>query len=205
MKNVFIFILSLFLVGCGIDSPNRMSITPTNEELKPYLDDFIAMAKINEYDTSRFNYIELGMTFGQLEGTTIGLCRTNYSQSQVTIDRDFWNNSFEVDKRALIFHELGHCLLFKGHEGEKISINLINPDGTPITQMRPSSIMNPILISLLYPNISIPYLSQVLMPDYYIPQLFKTAGVPISSDNSLNNYETEILEFRETLEDFNGH
>lgn len=205
MKNVFIFILSLGLVGCGIESKNLMNITPTNSELKPYLDDFIAMAKINGYDTSRFNYIELGMTFGSLEGTTIGLCRTNYSQGQVTIDKDFWNNSFEVDKRALVFHELGHCLLFKGHESEKTLITLTDSSGISFTRSLPSSIMNPTLISLHYPTSSISYLSEVLMPNHYIPNLFKTAGVPIGNDSSLNNDETGILEFRETLEDFYGH
>ena len=45
-----------------------------------------------------------------------GQCNYNSEQpNQVIIDRTFWDNSSELWKELVVFHELGHCVLGRSH------------------------------------------------------------------------------------------
>jgi hypothetical protein len=52
----------------------------------------------------------------------------------VVINEDVWNDLDAVEKEALIFHELGHCVLFRRHNSEKTGT------GEPVTIMNPYAI-----------------------------------------------------------------
>jgi hypothetical protein len=42
-----------------------------------------------------------------------------YSRSHVRIDEDFWNRASFFAREMIVFHELGHCFLFRDHlEGQ---------------------------------------------------------------------------------------
>jgi len=47
--------------------------------------------------------------------STIGLCETGSNRRRVTFDPDFWNAVSETQKELLAHHELGHCVLYRGH------------------------------------------------------------------------------------------
>lgn len=50
----------------------------------------------------------------------VGRCLTYEDGSKViNIDRVFWNNSTDLEKEFLIYHELGHCLLERSHTNVK--------------------------------------------------------------------------------------
>ena len=36
--------------------------------------------------------------------------------NHVTIDKTFWNRSRELDREFVVFHELGHCVLYRDHD-----------------------------------------------------------------------------------------
>jgi len=62
------------------------------------------------------------------EDQVAGQC-TSYSHAanHVTIDTDFWNRASDNFKEMIIFHELGHCYLDRGHrEGQLESGNCIS-------------------------------------------------------------------------------
>lgn len=53
-----------------------------------------------------------------------------YHPNHIVIDKTFWNQSSNLLKEMVVFHELGHCSLFRGHkEGSYI-------DGTCLSLMR---------------------------------------------------------------------
>lgn len=112
------------MLGCAVIRP----YSKIDQELKPYYDQFIYMFNIKKTN--------ILLTFGDTNRTAdsaIGIC--NYFTNTVTINRPFWNNAPYTSKIALIWHELGHCLLFKDH------------DDTPLLDGCPASIMNSYLPS----------------------------------------------------------
>ena len=46
------------------------------------------------------------------------------------IDIDFWNSASESAREMIVFHELGHCFLQRGHNDNK------QDDGTCVSIMR---------------------------------------------------------------------
>lgn len=53
--------------------------------------------------------------------STIGLCETGSRQRRVTFDPDFWNRVSDTQKEILAHHELGHCVLYRGHRSTVLS------------------------------------------------------------------------------------
>lgn len=58
--------------------------------------------------------------------STIGLCQTSRSYRIVTFDPDYFGRYGDVQDRILSHHELGHCVLYRGH---RTDIGVI-PDGS---------------------------------------------------------------------------
>lgn len=62
---------------------------------------------------------------------TVGLCNHRLDQpNHVIIDVNFWASASESAKEMIVFHELGHCYLGRGHKDQK------NEDGTCASIMR---------------------------------------------------------------------
>ena len=59
-----------------------------------------------------------------LGSTVIGLCETGGIR-RVTLDPDFWDNVSETQRKLLVHHELGHCVLLRPHT----SATGVIPDG----------------------------------------------------------------------------
>ncbi len=75
---------------------------------------------------------EVTAEFGDIETGAAGSCSTTASHAfhHITIDKDFWNDASVVMKEIILFHELGHCYLHKGHNDQS------HTDGTCISIMR---------------------------------------------------------------------
>lgn len=84
-------------------------------------------------------------------GTVIGYCDVELGTPTISIDKDYWENASNAMKLELLFHEMGHCVLHRGHT----SVTL--PDGTPASIMNPT-IFNEIILTRNY--------------NYYIHELF---------------------------------
>lgn len=51
-----------------------------------------------------------------------GRCNYNFRQpNRVTIDEQFWNRSSNSFREMIVFHELGHCYLFRDHDERILS------------------------------------------------------------------------------------
>jgi len=66
----------------------------------------------------------LGVT-GSIESISedgvAGVCHFGSHIHDVTIDLNFWNNSSNRLKEFVVFHELGHCVLSRGHNEEQFN------------------------------------------------------------------------------------
>lgn len=49
------------------------------------------------------------------EDGVAGICVYGTHDHDVTIDITFWNNSSQLTREFVVFHELGHCVLLQGH------------------------------------------------------------------------------------------
>lgn len=56
------------------------------------------------------------------EGSVAGSCTTNgHDLRHIIIDHTFWNQASHLVKEMVIFHELGHCILGRGHKESSFS------------------------------------------------------------------------------------
>jgi len=87
--------------------------------------------------------------------SVIGLCETGGGKRRVTFSTSFWNSVSETQRELLAHHELGHCVLYRGH--------------------RTTLLSNGAYASLMYPIImgSSTYLNNY---NYYQQELFSQAA-----------------------------
>ena len=117
--------LCLFISACSSDveavleeteTPSSVTFTNVDEELWPFFASFEAeAAKRNiKYD---LNALQISGTIVALhQGSVAGVC--SYSSNQpnsLQIDADFWNMASDLYKEMIVFHELGHCVINRGH------------------------------------------------------------------------------------------
>lgn len=110
MRFVALF-LFVCLAGCG--KPHRTLVT-ADEAFQPYIDEFITEADKRGVS---FNPDHLIVEFGEVKETD-AVCQRGRA-AKITVDPGEWETETtwveENTNRVLIFHELGHCLLGKGH------------------------------------------------------------------------------------------
>lgn len=56
------------------------------------------------------------------ESRVLGRCSFPRAQpNQVTVDRTFWSRGSDLFREFVVFHELGHCYLFRPHLEDRLS------------------------------------------------------------------------------------
>lgn len=123
MKKIFLFGLVLFIMSCKSDSTESLDV-------QLYLDRFEEEANergftyINEIGNIEVHLVEI-ISFGVL-----GQCfRDPDDINQIHLDRTYWEGASDLEKEFVVFHELGHCLLNRGHLNDSIG------DGTCLSIM----------------------------------------------------------------------
>ena len=149
-KGLFLLSISVLLSGCGGGGGTKV-VYVVGEPFQSYVDSFVEAA----YASGRvLSGGRLRIEFGDIDNPkSVGRCY--YYESRVVMRRSFWESSSDVTKKILIFHELGHCLLFRKH------------DKTFLETGRPRSLMYPVVIN------SVTYMSFI---EYYNMELFSKAG-----------------------------
>ena len=56
--------------------------------------------------------------FDSLANNKAGRCRPNGFSKIITINETMWKDLDSFQRRALIFHELGHCVLMRNHNNK---------------------------------------------------------------------------------------
>jgi predicted small secreted protein len=109
--SLLIVLLALVLTGCGTNSGLK-----TDPALVPYVEDFQAEAAKRGIKTAAVVAVfdDLRYVVPPVAGKTVlGTCTSGI----VRIDRSYWTSlaTTDVDREALMYHELGHCALGRGH------------------------------------------------------------------------------------------
>jgi hypothetical protein len=136
MKSVFFFLL---LLGCG-GSPdlNGPYLDPKVESL---YNDFIAASKNNGITVDPNRVKALLVSFDNIAqedpaySYTLGYCQKSPGLNEIVLDTFYWNNTNDLNRKAIFEHEAGHCLLDRQH---RLDLN-------PKTGF-PSSLMYPYLV-----------------------------------------------------------
>lgn len=121
-----ILILSSIVCGCG-------RVYEVDPAFEPYVDNFVNLAHKYRGWTQLENLI---MEFGDDRDDIGGRCfeGTFISTPRVVINYDHWKSLNEYDREVLVFHELGHCILQRGHNGRR------GLNGLPISIMFPTAL-----------------------------------------------------------------
>lgn len=133
----FLFIL-LFLVSCGpaedfeilLGGPHKKKVIVQVEELRPYLDMFEKHSA--QYgDGVIIDDLIIGFGEVDIEGDndfTLGVCyRWPNRTPEVVLDIGHWQRMDATRRILLVYHELGHCILNRGHVEEGLYDSIMNP------------------------------------------------------------------------------
>lgn len=84
------------------------------KEFKPLVDEFI---KVSQGHVTKDDFYNIHFQFDDIEGTVVGLCYPYPWLKEIIIDRRWWNKWSRSDEQReeVLFHEIGHCLLRRGH------------------------------------------------------------------------------------------
>ena len=106
----FIFFLFLFM-ACEEEETIYL-----DGELEGYFDRF-AMEASNYNITFDYQKDRIEGYLSELEEQGVnGKCvRNTVYPNRVYIDLDYWRNASDLEKEFVVFHELGHCFLDRGH------------------------------------------------------------------------------------------
>ncbi|HLD91594.1 MAG TPA: hypothetical protein VI911_11405 [Patescibacteria group bacterium] len=169
----YLVILLFLIFSCSGVTPTQ----PKNEEFNPYLERFIFEARISKEEID--NKIHLEFHKYPDKSTVIGTCNLGVYKNVVWINIDWWNRRDVSDykREAMVFHELGHCYLFRDHTFEIKNESSISSwfnellvelglksdkkylyDGCPISLMHPYVLSNRCYIDHY---------------DYYMKELFR--------------------------------
>lgn len=120
LRSAYLLLLigwSAFLLSCQKDDSNlQIDDEPRiDEELQPLLDRFLLDAQSFGLDYTR-DVAEMTIRFGALESNLAGLCEFSGGRfNEITIDRAWWRRANSLQKEWVMYHELGHCVLGRGH------------------------------------------------------------------------------------------
>lgn len=96
-----------------LDLDDNLKIQST--VLQPYVDEFNSY--VSSYGTPILNK-GIYYTFqdlSSLPGRILGKCSAYKNDNIILIDPTFWAGASDWDRRSVLFHELGHCVLGRGH------------------------------------------------------------------------------------------
>lgn len=116
----FISLLPIVLLSCQKDpqvaSAPVVLYPGVDQNLWPYWESFEREAQSRGLE---FDLAEAGITASiepLHDGNVIGRCQYGrFVTNHITIDRPYWNRSGRLGREMVVFHELGHCFLGRGH------------------------------------------------------------------------------------------
>lgn len=110
---ILMFIFTLNVFGCA--TPKKYE---TDRTFTSYLEEFVMESKklITMDELNKKVIVEFHEY--PKHSTTLGTCHINFIvKNTIWISKEWWNRAYtsEYDKMSVIFHELGHCVLYRYH------------------------------------------------------------------------------------------
>ncbi len=119
MKNVIVLFILCSLVWSCIDeelSSGQSETAQIQEELQQFVSAFEGEAAVRGL---RIDVAELGVTVELSDipqDDVAGVCFYHSNQpGRIEIDAPFYNRMTTLEREFVVFHELGHCVLGRGH------------------------------------------------------------------------------------------
>lgn len=116
-----ILVLFILLSSCITNVPkNEIDFDSADLFINPYFAQYVMEFIKDSHGLVDFNSLEyVHMDFDDLSGNTVGLCASMPYRQIIKIDRKWWEaHPSHAERRSLIYHELGHCVLFLDHSTE---------------------------------------------------------------------------------------
>lgn len=131
MKKFQVLLFILPIISLTVFSCNEEPEEQIDQELVPYIERFIFEANERDYigpDGNPLSLESIGIEvkFTNIpDASVIGRCERdeNGVSQSIAIDPVFWKQSPELMKEYIMFHELGHCVLSRGHSTDADSNN----------------------------------------------------------------------------------
>ncbi len=120
LKCLFLSTLILFFFSCGKDSETNSSelksYAQVDQRLWQYFQLFEEEAAKRGIDIN-LNEEEISGEIRDIDPDNVaGTCHfQSHSPNHVTVDIDYWNRTNSLGREFVVFHELGHCSLLRGH------------------------------------------------------------------------------------------
>ncbi|MBX2986768.1 MAG: hypothetical protein KF802_02625 [Bdellovibrionaceae bacterium] len=170
-------LIILGLTACsksGDSSPKPLPPTyAIGAQFNSLVDEFYDQAQLRGITLKRnLVVVEVEKFSADLPANTVGVCFYPSSQRQypyVEVKKDFWDGVSDEARKNLIYHELGHCLLYRDHISDTQFAPIIG-------RSVPLSIMYPIILMTLPSDISNFYLNHIVA---YISELFDTTQLGV--------------------------
>ncbi len=125
---LILLLISLMVSACGRRQP-VLKIDGFEE--------YVSLFEVRSSEFGRETKVnDLIIEFGDLPNPRErGACEIVGDQTpRIVISRKKWDKLDEVARRQLLFHEMGHCVLFRDHRGGHTE------DGIPVSLMNPYAI-----------------------------------------------------------------
>ena len=136
LAGLVVFCVAGFLSSHYVSSNLNQKVIPSkffyiDTELRPFVSDFFALAKAHGVKVEKLQNISVQLT--DLHYLDFKLNNGNWFrpagwcfifEATVGISRTYWNSLNKVDKKILINHELGHCVLGRVHENKEAEDDL---------------------------------------------------------------------------------
>ena len=97
-----LIVLSLLLSACG--KAPEINVDP---DIEIYFQKFTQ-------DTGK-EVKDISAMFNPMARPTIAMCIFMGDTRRIEVDRTYWDESSDDDREQIIYHELGHCALYRGH------------------------------------------------------------------------------------------
>lgn len=175
MKKLTIITTILVILSIIISLMTYDNTPYVDNEFKPHVQNFVKKSKGKVLLKDVKN---LSITFDKFDedSEVIGYCLYIPLYPKIVINQDWWyKNESKIAREALIFHEMGHCILYRGHAEETLNNELlakfermlfnmgILDKKEPLRDGCPASYMHPRLLS---------HYCMFKHYDYYMKELF---------------------------------
>lgn len=121
--NLYIAFLFIIATSCGCEEPavytNRAKIDPVFLEI--YLQYKVDMHHYGFHSVPNHLTIQFTDDFGRFG--KVGECTLVYDNQDevhagIAIGREYWRHQGQQTQKALLYHELTHCIFYIGHSGK---------------------------------------------------------------------------------------
>lgn len=117
MKRLALIILALSATACS----QNVDFVKIESAMTPYINEFTTLMH-REMPGEYVPYVGAAFTdLTQQSGEPLAQCRFVGRTRTIYVDKAAWSALCESQKRAVIFHELGHCVLGRMHNDKLLS------------------------------------------------------------------------------------